>query len=221
MTPRMKTFLMVGTVVLIIVLILSCMQQCQEKEIARMKLRAQNAFYDTIVLIDTVWQKDAIPVSAKEALTMKIPDPETKKWLVEIAKQKNIIQALQIRLQSSDSTRIALIPVNTDSSTAVEWGDFTFSDTLGNLQVSGEVNFSDTNALKLKYLYNLVVQSSIKEEKDRFVASYSTNDTNVKLIGADNLFIPKKPTKKKKVASIVTPIGTFFLGLIGGLFINK
>lgn len=219
-----KTEYSIGSLLVVIIAILCILllKQCNDTKVYKGRYQTISALNDSIKAVkikkDTLYQKEVITLPPKEVLKMVVKDTSTKKFLFELSKQKDLVAAMRIALQGKDSI---ITELSKDTSEGGYW-DWDFSGTSGNLAFEGNIkNNSDTNLLKLDYLYTLEVQTTIKEEKDKYIATYKINDNKVTLIGADNIIIPKKQTKKQKISTILIPMLTFGIGASFGILINN
>jgi len=219
---KVKRILNVVTTIIIIILIIALTKSCEKQNYLKKEVQTIRAINDTLKITsktDTtiVYQKEVITLPAKDIIKEGIPikDPDTKKFVDLLAKEKQVSAALSLEVIRQDSIIAsfkAKAPIDTNC-----YATYNFEDSTGhNLTYSGIISIDSVVNLNLQYKYHLGFISLVKLDKLKkgYQATYKFDDPDIVLHNADFLFIPKPELSKgQKALNILIPT---LSGLAGG-----
>lgn len=237
-------YLLIGLAVIIFVLSMITIRSCKKIDAQKRTIETINAMNDSIVKKvngkDTFWEKSVITMEPKQIIKegIKSTNPETNKFIKELEKEKKLVAALQIELETKDSKYTDLIELynlqdslNGEISENNLDGIYKFNDSITdenkNFKYFGEVLINQNNPkLNFNYVYKVKIKSIVTEDKKGYTARYYLDDPNSSIIGADQIYIPKPNLSKgQKAKNILLPTFTglvgFGLGYGTGQLINK
>jgi hypothetical protein len=237
-------YLLIGLAVLIFILSITTIRGCKKISMQKRTIETINAMNDSIILVktktDTFYQKSVITMHPKQIIKegIKSNNPETNKFIKDLEKEKKLVSALQIELETKDSKYTDLIElINLQDSLNGEIsennldGIYKFSDSITNenknFKYFGEVLINQNNPkLNFNYVYKVKIKSIVTEDKKGYIAKYYLDDPNSSIIGADQIYISKPNLSKgQKAKNILLPTFTglvgFGLGYGTGQLINK
>lgn len=229
-------YLLIGLAVIIFVLSMITIRSCKKIDAQKRTIETINAMNDSIVKKvngkDTFWEKSVITMEPKQIIKegIKSTNPETNKFIEELAKTKKLVSALQVEIQVKETKYTDLLRISdlkdslnneifyTDNCDA----EYSFKDSSisenKNFKYFGKVSINNNQpALKLNYEYKVKIKSVVIEDKKGYTAKYSLDDSNASVIGADQIYIPKPSlSKKQKAKNILIPTLTGAVGFAAG-----
>lgn len=219
---KVRRILSLVTSLVIIILLIILMKSCEKQDYLRKEIQTIRAINDTLRITsktDTtiIYSKEVITLPAKDIIKEGIPikDPNTKKFVDLLAKEKQISAALSLELIRQDSI-IASFKSNAPKDTNC-YATYNFEDSVGrNLTYHGIISIDSVVNLNLQYKYRLGLISLVKLDrvKKGYQATYKFDDPSIVLNNADFLFIPKPELSKgQKALNILIPT---LSGLAGG-----
>lgn len=237
-------YLLIGLALIVFILSMINIKSCSKIDKQKRTIETINAMNDSIILIktktDTFYQKSVMTMHPKQIIEegIKSNNPETNKFIKELEKEKKLVSALQIELETKDSKYTDLIELynlqdslNGEISESNLDGIYKFNDSITNenknFKYFGEVLINQNNPkLNFNYVYKVKIKSIVTEDKKGYTARYYLDDPNSSIIGADQIYIPKPNLSKgQKAKNILLPTFTglvgFGLGYGTGQLINK
>jgi hypothetical protein len=227
-------YLLIGLAVIIFVLSMITIRSCKKIDAQKRTIETINAMNDSIVKKvngkDTFWEKSVITMDPKQIIKegIKSTNPETNKFIEELAKTKKLVSALQVEIQVKETKYTDLVKVvklrdSLENEVVNECdAEYDFKDSSiaenKNFKYFGKVFINNnTPKLKLNYEYKVKIKSVVTEDKKGYTAKYSLDDSNASVIGADQIYIPKPSlSKKQKAKNILIPTLTGAVGFAAG-----
>lgn len=217
---KVKRGLNIATTIVIIILIIALTKSCQKQQELKYTVNTVIALNDSLKLVkktDTtvIYSKDVITLPPKVIIKEGIPikDPETKALIEQLARERDLAAAVQVKISKQDSI-IAVMkskhPNNADYYATYNWTDTTSKHLKYNALISVDSNVT----LNMNYKYHLSMTTVLKNGKKGTTATYTFDDPDIILNSANSVYIPRPPlTKGQKALNVLVPT---LSGLAGG-----